>query len=152
MNLKLLLCCQLISLIISPQAYTDGRINSVHAQIDGRYVLSGNPGNKMSILRQQDGYQVELTGGSVDAAGAGTSADCVIHASGILQNSRLIATFEAIDTDTFLYTNAQAKSENRKIEIKFARNRAIVKQADTLGYCGYGANFKGIYRRKSHPK
>lgn len=125
------------------------RSDSGRTRIDGWYVLPGNPGNTMNILRQQDGFHVELIGGGADSDDAGTSANCIIHAYGILKGNRMTATFEAVDTDTFLYTTEQAKSENRKIEIKFGHDRAIVLHADTLGYCGYGVDFDGIYRRRN---
>jgi hypothetical protein len=149
MKLKLLLFCCFVGFNFSSQTTADYRSDLVHFSMVGEYVFSGNPSNTMKILQQSEGFRVELVGGGKDSSGAGTSADCVIHAYGIVKGNQMTATFAAIDTDTFLYTDAQAKAENRKVEIKFARGRVTVLHADTLGYCGYGATFLGIYRRRN---
>jgi hypothetical protein len=149
MEYKFLLICGLVGFSFSIQTIADVRSNSGRTTIAGRYISSNIPGNTMNITKRQNGYLVELEGGGEDSSAAGTSANCIIHAYGILKGNRMTATFEAVDTEIFQYTEEQAKSENRKLELKFVRGRANVLQADTLGYCGYGANFRGKYKRRN---
>ena len=82
------------------------------------------------------------------SAGAAVAGDCLILSQGKLEGNRLAAVFSAVDTDTFSYSAAQAKTEYRKLEIVFEPDMAKVVRADTLGYCGLAAEFIGEYRRK----
>jgi hypothetical protein len=113
------------------------------------YVMAGNPATTMDVRRDGDQYQIELSGGGDELAGASTAADCFIHAEGKREGNRLAALFTALETDTFSYSEREARAENRKLEVVFEPEGASVVHVDTLGYCGLGATFEGQYRPKS---
>ncbi|MEI7995204.1 MAG: hypothetical protein WCH01_09915 [Methylococcaceae bacterium] len=113
------------------------------------YVMAGNPATTMDVRREGDQYQIELSGGGDELAGAATAADCFIHAEGKREGNRLAAVFTALETDTFSFSEREARSENRKLEVVFEPEGASVVHADTFGYCGLGATFEGKYRPKS---
>jgi len=110
--------------------------------------MAGNPATSMEVRREDSHYQVVLYGGGEESAGAATAADCFIRAVGKLEGNRLNAVFSAIETDTFSYSEREARTEGRKLEVVFGSQGASVVHADTLGYCGLGATFEGEYRRK----
>ena len=113
------------------------------------YVMAGNPATTMNVRREGNQYQIELSGGDDGLSGASTVADCFIHAEGKRAGNRLAAAFTALETDTFSYSEREARAENRKLEVIFEPEGATVVHADTLGYCGLGATFEGQYRPKS---
>lgn len=97
---------------------------------------------------QGDGsYAIELSGGSGDD-GPATAADCYIRAVGELEGAALVATFTAVETDTFSYSEKEAGEENRTIALQTGSNVVEVLQADTFGYCGAEASFAGRYQRR----
>jgi hypothetical protein len=115
----------------------------------GTYAASGNPATTMEVRRQDGQYQILLSGGGEESAGAATAADCFIRAVGKLEGNRLTAAFSAIETDTFYYGEREARTEGRKLEVVFGpQGTSSIVRADTLGYCGLGATFEGEYRRK----
>ena len=112
------------------------------------YVMDGNPATTMAIRRDGDQYQIELSGGGDGLAGAATAADCFIRAEGKRVGKRLEAVFTAMESDTFTYSEREAKLENRKLELVFEPGATSIVHADTLGYCGLGTAFEGNYRLK----
>jgi len=112
------------------------------------YVMAGNPATTMNVRREGDQYQIELSGGSDELASASTAADCFIHAEGKREGNRLAAVFTALETDTFSYSEREARAENRTLEVVFESEGATLVHADTFGYCGLGATFEGQYRLK----
>ena len=151
MKIKLLFYCGIVGINLSTQTSADDLSDSLRSSIIGSYESKGNSRNTLQVFQQQEGYRIELVGGGENYQGAATSADCVVHATGKLKGNLLTANFTAVETDTFLYTDDQAKEDRRTVKINFSRGRATVSQADTLSYCGYTANFVGIYRRKIRP-
>jgi ABC-type Na+ efflux pump permease subunit len=123
---------------------------SAAENIAGMYFLSeDNASATMEVRAKEDYYVVLLSGGGSEAAGAATAADCTIRAIGKLEGNTLLATFTAIETDTFSYTNSEAEKENRKVKVVFRSNYADVVHVDTFAYCGLGVHFTGSYRRKT---
>jgi hypothetical protein len=114
----------------------------------GTYAAVGNPTTTMEVSKQDGQYQILLSGGGEESAGAAAAADCFIRAVGKPEGNRLAAAFTAIETDTFYYSERQARAEGRKLEVVFGPQGASIVRADTLGYCGLGATFEGEYRRK----
>jgi hypothetical protein len=114
--------------------------------IAGLYRHEGAIAATLEVRDQADQYVVRLEGGGSSAAGGATPADCVIEASGALAGAVLRARFGPVETDTFSYSAAQAAGEDRRLEIVFEPGAAAVVKADTLGYCGWGAEFAGRYR------
>lgn len=117
-------------------------------EVSGIYEMVGNAGTTLQVKAKNGQLTLELFGGGMASAGAAVAADCLIVGQGKLEGNRLASTFSAVDTDTFSYSAAQAKTEDRKLEIIFEPGRAKVVRADTLGYCGLAAEFIGEYRRK----
>ncbi len=122
-------------------------VQAADVDITGSYTLSGKARAQLDIKAEGDHYVALLSGGGQEAAGPATAADCYIKAVGKLKNTTLVADFTAIETDTFSYSEAQAKQEKRQLKIRFNRNTAEVIDANTFGYCGMGADFSGRYRR-----
>ncbi len=118
------------------------------AKIVGTYTSVASKTTIIEVQIENSHYVVRLSGGSSAVAGAGVSADCVILARGALKKNVFMADFSAFDTDTFSYSEDQAKAEGRKLQIGFNPPTATVMQADTDGYCGLGANFQGKYHKK----
>ena len=114
--------------------------------IAGSYRHEGATAATLEVRRQADQYVVRLEGGGSSDAGVATPADCVIEASGELAGAVLRARFGPVETDIFSYSAAQAAREDRRLEIVFEPGAAAVVEADTLGYCGWGAEFAGRYR------
>ena len=110
--------------------------------------MAGNPATTMNVRIEGSQYQVVLSGGGEESAGAASAADCFIRAIGKLQGNKLKAVFTAIETDTFSYSERKAIKEGRKLEVVFNPQGALVVHADTLGYCGLDATFEGKYQRK----
>ena len=117
-------------------------------EISGIYFMTDNVGTTLQVKAENGQYRFELFGGSMASAGAAVAGDCLILSQGKLEGNRLAAVFSAVDTDTFSYSAAQAKTEYRKLEIVFEPDMAKVVRADTLGYCGLAAEFIGEYCRK----
>jgi hypothetical protein len=117
------------------------------SEVTGRYRHAGPGLATLEVRATAGGYRVRLEGGSADALAAAAPADCIVEASGALEGAVLRARFAALETDTFSYGAAQAAEEGRAVEIRFAPDAAEVIAADTLGYCGWGADFTGRYRR-----
>ena len=138
-----------ISLIFAWQSVIGGGLSSSSGQISGIYVMAGNTATMMKVNAEGDQYWLELSGGSEESAGAAASADCFIRAQGKLDKNRLTAAFTAIETDTFSYSEAQARREDRKLEVVFGMSKATVVYADTVGYCGLTATFQGEYQREA---
>jgi len=122
------------------------------ADVAGRYRHEGPVGATLEVRREADEYAVRLEGGGSDA-GAATAADCIIEARGGLDGTVLHAGFGPVETDTFSYSAAQAASEGRTVAIAFEPGAAVVREADTFGYCGLEATLVGRYQRASeqHP-
>jgi hypothetical protein len=117
-------------------------------EITGSYTLAGNRGTRLKISAADRQYTALLSGGNQQATGPAVAADCYIKAIGPLQGNILRAVFTALETDTFTYSETQAKAEKRQLKIVFSKNTAQVTQADTVGYCGWGADFVGRYHRR----
>jgi hypothetical protein len=117
------------------------------AGITGLYRHEGPALATLEVRAEGGGYEVSLEGGGTDAMGAAAPADCVIEARGTLEGAVLRAGFVAVETGIFSYSAAQAAAEGRALEIRFAPDAAEVIAADTVGYCGWGADFTGVYRR-----
>ncbi|MBK8814532.1 MAG: hypothetical protein IPN42_03035 [Methylococcaceae bacterium] len=148
MEIKYSIITSFLILVVTCQANADNRSNETISTIAGIYILNGHPKTSMRIIQDNKKYHIELEGGGDDSIEGNVSADCIIHANGIVKGKKLTATFTAVDMDTFSYTNKQAEEEKRKIKIRFRRSQANVYYIDSLGYCGYGADFSGIYQRK----
>jgi hypothetical protein len=114
--------------------------------IAGLYRHEGPVAATMEVRQEAGQYVVRLEGGGAVAAGAATPADCTVEARGNLDGGRLRARFGPVETDTFSYGPAAASSEGRTVEVVFEPGAAEVVEADTLGYCGWGAEFAGRYR------
>jgi hypothetical protein len=114
--------------------------------VAGVYEHEGPISATLEVRREAGRYLVRLEGGGPPGEEAATSADCVIQAQGELQGQLLRARFGAIETDSFSYGRIQAEQEGRMVQIAFAPGEAEVVAADTLGYCGWGAEFSGRYR------
>jgi hypothetical protein len=93
-------------------------------------------------------YVVRLEGGSSPGLGGAAPADCTVEARGALDGQVLRARFGPVETDAMSYGAAEAEREGRAVEIVFGAGTAEVLAADTLGYCGLGAEFRGRYRRE----
>jgi hypothetical protein len=115
------------------------------AEVAGLYRHDGPVDATLEVRPDGGRYLVRLEGGGADAAGAATAADCVIEARGALADGTLRAAFGAVESDTFSYGAAQAAEEGRTVEIHFAPGVAEVVAADTVGYCGWGADLTGRY-------
>ena len=116
------------------------------AGITGLYRHEGPAVATLQVRPDAGQYLVRLAGGSTDAAGPATPAECVVEARGALADGVLRAAFGAVENDTFSYRAAQAAAEGRTILIRFAPGAAEVLEAATLGYCGWGADLTGRYR------
>lgn len=142
----------IITLVMWTEACTDSTISSpgqTGLNITGNYTLTRNASTMLEVKREAPDFTVLLSGGSLKAAGAAAGADCYVRAIGTLQEDRLVGSFAAIETDTFMYSETQAQEEERRLEIKFDSDSAEVIHADTFGYCGLGVTFLGRYQRKS---
>ncbi len=131
-------------------AYTPGAVSTSQESglsITGTYTLTSDAAATLEIKAEGTHYEALLSGGSPQVAGAAAPADCYIRVMGKLQGNKLAGNFTAIETDTFMYSEAQAQEEKRKVEIIFDSDTAEVVRADTFGYCGLGANFMGHYLR-----
>jgi hypothetical protein len=115
--------------------------------VAGLYRHEGPIAATLEVRQEAGEYVVRLEGGGAPAAGVATSADCLIEARGRLDGAVLRASFGPVETDTFSYGAAQAAREGRTIDIEFEPGAAAVLEAGTLGYCGWGAEFSGRYRR-----
>lgn len=113
--------------------------------VAGRYRHEGPTAATLDVRKEGRQYVVRLEGGGSSAVGAATPADCTIEARGNLDGAVLQARFGAVETDTFSYGAAEAAREGRTVEIVFEPGAAEVIEADTLGYCGWGAAFSGRY-------
>jgi len=120
---------------------------SAPADVAGRYRHEGPVGATLEVHREADEYAVRLEGGGSDA-GAATAADCIIEARGGLDGAVLHAGFGPVETDTFSYSAAQAASEARTVAIAFEPGAAVVREADTFGYCGLDATLVGRYQKE----
>lgn len=137
-----------ISLVLLLTACNGRSETPAHAaDIAGRYAFVGRIAATLEISRDGERYAVALSGGSPRDAGAAAPADCSVRAVGALQDAALDAAFIGVETDTFAYSAARAKSEGRQLRIVFRPGGAEVTRADTDGYCGLGATFVGPYRR-----
>jgi hypothetical protein len=116
------------------------------ADVAGRYRHEAPIAASLEVREDGDQYVVRLEGGG--SAGAATAADCIIEARGVLERAVLHARFDPVETDTFSYGAAQAASEGRTLEIAFEPGVALVREADTLGYCGLDAALVGRYRKE----
>jgi hypothetical protein len=114
--------------------------------IAGVYQHEGPVAATLEVRHEAGRYVVRLEGGGSAADRAATAADCFIEARGDLDGAVLHARFGPVETDIFSYGAAQAASEARMVRIAFEPGAAQVIQADTLGYCGLGAEFSGRYR------
>jgi hypothetical protein len=119
------------------------------ADIEGRYVLTGTTAAALAIVRDGDRYVVTLAGGSPANAGAAAPADCHVRAAGTVHDDILDAVFVGVETETFRYSDVQARTEARRLRLALRPNGVEVTRADTDGYCGLGATFVGVYRRSS---
>ena len=146
MKTKTRFCIAIIALIFASQGSLAKKPDS--SSLFEMYVMTGNPATTMDVRREGDQYQIVLSGGGEESAGAATAADCFIRAVGKLEGNRLAAVFTAIETDTFSYSEREATTKGRELEVVFRSQGASVVRADTLGYCGLGATFEGEYRRK----
>ena len=118
------------------------------SDVAGSYRRVG-PASVVLVLSARDGQvQARLDGGGVPANNGSVPADCTVQATGQLQDRQLSALFQPVETDNVYYSAAQAKAEMRRLVIAFAAEKAEVKQADTDGYCGFGIDFRGSYRRE----
>jgi hypothetical protein len=116
------------------------------ADIAGRYRHEGPIAATLDVRAEAGQYVVRLEGGGSTTAAAGSAADCVIEARGILDGAVLRAAFGPVETDTFSYSAAEAGREGRSVEIVFESGAAKVIDAGTLGYCGWDADLSGRYR------
>jgi hypothetical protein len=114
--------------------------------VAGLYRHEGPIAATLEVRPEAGQYVVRLEGGGSAAAGAATPADCVIEARGDLDGAMLRARFGPLETETFSYGADQAAREGRTVAILFEPGAAEVVEADTLGYCGWGAEFSGRYR------
>jgi hypothetical protein len=117
------------------------------ADVAGRYRQEEPIAATLDVREDGDQYAVRLEGGGAPDAAAATAADCIIEARGVLDGAVLHARFAPVETDTFSYGAAQAGSEGRILEIAFEPGAALVREADTFGYCGLDAAFAGRYRK-----
>jgi hypothetical protein len=113
--------------------------------IAGLYRREGPIAATLEVRQQGHQYVVRLEGGGTSAAGPASPADCIIEARGDLNGAVLQARFGPVETDAFSYGTAQAAREGRTVEIMFEPGAAEVVEVDTLGYCGWGAEFAGRY-------
>ena len=118
------------------------------ADVSGRYRHEEPIAASLEVRKDGEQYVVRLEGGGSSAAGAATAADCIIEARGVLDGNVLNARFGPVETDTFSYGAAQAASEGRSVEIAFEPAAALVREADTFGYCGLDAALTGRYRKQ----
>ena len=114
--------------------------------VAGLYRHEGATAATLAVRQEAGQYVVRLEGGGSSTASAATPADCVIEARGDLNGAILRARFGPVATDTFSYGADQAGREGRTVEVVFEPGAAEVVEADTLGYCGWGAEFTGRYR------
>ncbi len=121
------------------------------SNITGAYTLMDHPSTRLKVAAEQKQYVVSLAGGGQDTAEAATSADCYVKARGELQGNILTAVFLPVETETMSYSQTEADEENRKLRIVFNQDIAQITDADTDGYCGWGADFVGRYQRISIP-
>ena len=113
----------------------------------GLYRHEGSIAATLGVAEEANRHLVRLEGGVPTDAGAATPADCVIEAHGVLEGGVIDARFGPVETDTFSYGVAQAKREDRAVEIVFRARSAEVVKADIFGYCGLGADFSGRYQK-----
>jgi hypothetical protein len=113
--------------------------------IAGFYRHEGPVAATLEVRPEGGLFRVRLEGGGASRAGAASAADCVILARGELDGGVLRAPFGPVETDTFSYRADQAASDARTLEIVFEPGAATVVAADTVGYCGLGAEFAGRY-------
>lgn len=118
--------------------------------LEGFYRAEGPASATLEVRRGPGGeYVVRLEGGSPPGLGAAAPADCTVEARGVPDGPTLRARFGPVETDTASYGADQAAREGRTVEIAFTdRGTAEVLAADTFGYCGLGAEFRGRYRRE----
>jgi hypothetical protein len=116
------------------------------AEIAGRYHHEGPVAATLEVRAEAGQYVVRLEGGGSMAAGAGSAADCVIEARGLLDGAVLRAAFGPVETETFSYSDAEARREGRSVEVVFEPGAAAVVEVDTLSYCGWDADLSGRYR------
>jgi hypothetical protein len=117
------------------------------SDVVGDYRLVGAATVILQVSIERGVVRARLEGGGPPESGAAAPADCIVVASGPLEDRLLGATFQAIETDDFSYSAAQARAEKRRLTIAFGPGTAEVKQADTYGYCGLGIEFRGFYRK-----
>ncbi len=115
--------------------------------IVGKYHRAGATCVSLEVTRANNGFEAVITGGGPPADGGSAPADCIIRTRGQLREESLTAVFQAVSTEDFSYSEAQAVAERRRLIIAFAPGTAEVKRADTFGYCGLGSEFLGQYRR-----
>jgi len=120
--------------------------------ITGVYTAGHGAPSTLEVRVEATHYVVLLSGGGSEAARAAPPADCYVRAKGTLHGRTLTVTFMPVETDTFIYSQAQAEKEKRTLKIVFGQNTADVIRADTFGYCGLGSSFVGHYRRKTAQK
>jgi hypothetical protein len=119
------------------------------ADVAGRYRHEGPVAATLEVREDRDQYVVRLEGGGSSDAGAASAADCIIEARGVLEGGAVLrARFSPVESDTFSYGAAQAASEGRTVEIAFEPGAALVREADTFGYCGLDAALVGRYRKE----
>ncbi len=116
--------------------------------IVGIYALLHNPLTTLEIKAEEDIFTVLLSGGVVKEEGLSAPADCYIKAIGELKGERLLARFAPVETETFIYSETDAKREDRRLEMVFKKDKAEVIFADTFGYCGLNVSFLGIYQHR----
>ena len=147
---SILKTCSVLTLVTLGWGVVSGySVQAAGLDITGSYTLSGKARAQLDITAEDEHYVVLLAGGGQEAAGPATAADCYIKAIGKLKDTTLVADFTAIETDTFSYSEAQAKQEKRQLKIRFNKTTAEVIEANTFGYCGMGADFSGRYRRSA---
>jgi hypothetical protein len=117
-------------------------------EVAGHYRQEEPVAATLEVREEGDHYVVRLEGGGSIDAGAASAADCIIEARGALEGNLLDARFDPVETDTFSYGAAQAASEGRSVAIVFEPDGALVREADTFGYCGLEAAFVGRYRKE----
>ena len=117
------------------------------ADVPGRYVFAGTTAATLEIRLDGDRHIVALSGGGAKDAGAAAPADCHVRAVGTRRDDALEAVFTGVETETFIYSEAQARREQRQLRLVFRATGVEVTRVDIDGYCGLGTAFVGLYRR-----
>ena len=146
MRLSWLACAVLI--VATQGASAQAASGDAAQRFVGRYVFAGPRHAEMEVRIERGRYVVMLEGGADPSAGPASPADCSIRAVGKENAHQFVGHFAQVESDTFSYSERRARAEQRVLEIHFGDRTAEVTRADVTGYCGWGADFIGVYRRE----